>query len=234
MGSQRLPGKVLKDIIGRPMLDLQIERLERVQNADQIIVATSNHTSDDPLEEFCISKGYKCFRGSVNNVLNRFYQAALFANADTIVRVNGDCPLIDPEIISSIIDFYTENKHKYDYCSNILEDGFPIGLHTEVFSLNALSLAEAKSIDSIEREHVTPYIYRNPDLFRLYSYRSKYQLSNHRWTVDYEEDFKLVEKVYENLYPLNKNFGIFDVVDFLNTHPDIMNLNNHIKKLQTI
>ena len=169
MGSTRFPGKILKKVMGRPLLEYQIERLRRVKNINDVVIATTTNQIDKPVKELCEELHCSYFRGSESDVLLRYYETAVKFNAECVVRVNSDCPLIDPGVIDEIIEYYF-NHNELDYVSNILEKSYPIGLHTEVFSMKALRQANDNANSAIEREHVTPYIYRNPDIFKLFSY----------------------------------------------------------------
>jgi len=232
MGSTRLPGKVLKLIMNRPMLELQIERLRRVKKVDEVIVATTVNKIDEPIRELCRKLNCRYFSGSEDNVLSRYYAAAVKFNIDCIVRINADCPLVDPSVVSKIIAFYHENSDDFDYVSNILEPGYPVGLHTEVFSFNSLERACDYSTDQAEKEHVTPYIYRRPDEFRLKNIKTYCDFSRYRWTVDYIEDFELIKSVYENLYKSNKDFDMYDVIRFLEYNSQYLKLNENILKIR--
>jgi len=234
MGSTRLPGKILKKVMNKPLLEYQIERLKQVKNADNLIIATTKNQIDQPVKMLCEKLQCSYYLGSEKNVLSRYYEAALKFKADCIVRINADCPLIDPEIVEEIIGYYHLNSNKFDYVSNILEKSYPIGLHTEVFSMNALIRANQNASSKIEQEHVTPYIYRNPDIFRLYSYSIKDDLSKYRWTVDYPEDLRLVRVILEKLYPVNPGFKMMDIIDLMNSDKNLMQINNNFTKEQTL
>jgi spore coat polysaccharide biosynthesis protein SpsF len=234
LGSNRLPGKVMKQVLGRPMIELQIERLLSCNEIDEIILATTTNLEDQVLGGIAKKMGIKFFQGSENNVLHRFYSAASNFNIDSIVRCNADCPLIDPRVVNKVIKIFKQNNSHFDYVSNILEPSYPIGMHTEVFTFDALSRAQAQSRDLIEQEHVTPYIYRRPNLFKLHNVKNDFDLSRYRLTVDFDVDFKLVEKVYEGLYLNNKLFGIEEIINFLDANPEIFNLNSFIKKNSTV
>ncbi len=224
MGSSRLPGKVLKKILNRPMLALQIERIKQSELINQLIIATSSNPEDDAIESLCVDLGVECFRGSLNNVLERFYKAAEIYNPDHIVRLTGDCPLIDPEIMDQVIQFHLDNF--YDYSSNTLEPSFPDGLDLEVMRFSALKTAFEKAVLPSELEHVTPYIHRRPDVFSLGNFKFQKDLSFHRWTVDEPEDYELVSWIFECLNSTHGlNFKFQDVLNLLEKHPDKFNLN---------
>jgi len=234
MKSTRLPGKILKKVLDRTLLDYQIERLKKVKKADDIVIATSTNSYDNKIISLCNSINCNSFRGSENDVLSRYYHAAKKFNADCIVRINSDCPLIDHEVVDRLINHYISNFPYYDYVSNILEESYPIGLHTEVFSMNSLVVAYDNAIAHDEREHVTPYIYRNKDIFRLGSVKIDTNLSNYRWTVDYPEDFELIEEIISGIYPNNKDFDMYDILNFLDDNPRLLDINNGIYKEQTL
>jgi len=234
MGSTRLPGKILKKVMGKPLLEYQIERLRQVPSAADIVVATTEKDNDNEIVQFCEEKGVNVFRGSENDVLARFYGAAKKFDGDCIVRVNSDCPLIDPIVVSKVISEFHNNIDKYDYVSNILKPTYPIGMHTEVFPMASLATSFRLAKDPLEREHVTPYIYRNPKLFRLKNVSYHENLSHYRWTLDFPEDFVLIEKIISSLHPINKNFEVIDVINLLNENPEWNSINSHIKKEQTV
>jgi spore coat polysaccharide biosynthesis protein SpsF len=217
MSSSRLPGKVLKPILGKPLLSLLIERALKSKLINKIVVATSYHPSDNKIEEFCRNTDVPCFRGSLEDVLDRYYKTSLyFDKPDHIVRLTGDNPLIDPEIIDKVIKFHLDNN--YDYVSNTAENNFPVGLDVSVFRFQALKLSWEKACQPSEREHVNPFILGHPEIFRIGLYREKVKYPCLRWTVDTEEDFKYVKNIFEALYPQNPNFGMNDVINFLEKH----------------
>jgi spore coat polysaccharide biosynthesis protein SpsF len=221
--STRLPGKVLKPILGVPMLLRQVERVRKSRLMDDLVVATSDDISDSEIEELCINNQISCFRGKINDVLDRFYQAAKLYNPDHVVRLTGDCPLIDPEIIDRIIAFHLDSD--FDYTSNTLEPTFPDGLDAEVFRFSCLKEAWEKAKLTSQREHVTPYIYDSSNHFKLGSFKNKVDLSGFRWTVDEALDFELITCIYESLYPKNPNFNTDDILALLNERPELKNYN---------
>jgi spore coat polysaccharide biosynthesis protein SpsF len=230
MTSTRLPGKVLLPILSRPMLSYQLERLRRVSQADRIVIATTTNATDDPIVDFCATEGVDCTRGSEQDVLSRYFEAANRFAADTVVRVTSDCPLIDPQLIDSTISAYREEAGGCDYVSNMIEPSWPYGMAVEVFSARALAEAHAEATEEAEREHVTPFIYWRPGRYRLKSLSMQPDLSQHRWTVDTPEDFELVRRILESLYPRKPCFGMADVLALLAEHPDWAAINRHIKQ----
>ena len=222
MGSTRLPGKVLKDIAGRPMLSYQMERLRRVKRAERIVVATTDQPADDAVERFCQKEKIACVRGSEHDVLARYHLAIERFPADVVVRITADCPLIDPAIVDEAIAAYEP-----DYVSNMLETTYPYGMAVEVFSAQALREAYREAKDPAEREHVTPFIYRHPERYRLRSLTMAPNLSHHRWTVDTPEDFELVSRLLKTLKP---HFTLQDVLAVLDEHPDWCAINAHVEQ----
>jgi len=223
MTSSRLPGKVLKPILGRPMLEYQIERLRRVHRIDRIVVATSTDASDGPIATLCDHLGIDCFRGSLDDVLDRFYRAAIAFHATEIVRLTGDCPLVDPALIDHLIAFHLDGD--FDYSTLSLEPTFPHGLDAEIFTFPALERAWGEAELPSEREHVTLYLYKHARGVRIGSVTQEEDQSGIRLTVDHPEDFEVVRRIFEALYPKNPTFGLGDVVAFLDAHPDVATLN---------
>ena len=230
MGSTRLPGKVLKEVLGRPLLDYLIERLKQARELDDTVILTSKEVSDDPIVRFCDEKMVPCFRGSEEDVLDRYYQAALSRKPDGIVRITADCPLIDPAIVDQVVKTFRENTPTFDYVSNSLERTFPRGLDVEIFSYQALAIAFQKAKSPEEREHVTLYLYRHPELFHLKNVAMSPSYAHHRWTVDTPEDFALIKLIIEHLYPNNPRFRLTDVLKLLSKHPEWSLLNAHIEQ----
>ena len=230
MGSERLPGKVLRAIDGKTLLDILIDRLLLVKNASKVIVATTKNPKDDVLELKCRERNIPCFRGSEENVLERYLLAADFFSVNTLVRVTADCPLIDPRIIDRTISSYFENP--CDYASNSLQRTYPRGMDVEVFSYSALKRS-APLASKEEQEHVTLFIYRHPELFRLLSVTQKENSSSHRWTVDTEEDFQLVSKLYLAVSKEHPHFSLEDLLQVCQKHPEWKQINAHIEQKKT-
>jgi len=224
--SSRLPNKVLLPILDKPMIQWQIERLSKSKNIDKLIVATSAENSDLPLVELCDDIGIPVYRGSLNNVLERFYQVAIHNEPELIVRLTGDCPLIDPLIVDDVIEFMKSGN--FDYVSNSIEPSYPDGLDVEVLSFNTLKNIYANANNSSEKEHVTLHVANNRDKFKVGIYRNSIDLSHHRWTVDEPSDFKLVTAIFEGLDHLKGNFLMKDVLHFLEKNPELQRMNNNI------
>lgn len=232
MGSTRLPGKVLKPILGHPMLWHIVQRLRWVHELADVVVATSENPGDEPIRHFCREQGISLFAGSENDVLDRFYQAAVQYNGDPLLRITGDCPFVDPEIIGQLIELYKTGN--YDHigvatgAGAVFLDGgrFPDGLDAECFSLSALESAWREATDPADREHVTPYIWRNTIRFRNGHLRAKEDYySCLRWTVDYEADFEIVKQIYEALYKNDEPFLMMDILRYLSEHLELSGLN---------
>ncbi|MBA2369548.1 MAG: glycosyltransferase family protein [Candidatus Protochlamydia sp.] len=230
MGSTRLPGKVLKEVLGRPLLSYLIERLKRAKEADNLVILTTMQAADDPIIALCQDEGVPWFRGSEENVLERYFMAAQKREVDAIVRITSDCPLIDPEVVDDVIQTYKSAFPSFDYISNSLELSFPRGMDTEIFSFQALKTAFLANIGQEEKEHVTPYIYTHPELFKLKNVAHHPSLCNFRWTVDTPEDFKLIRLILEKLYPFNPKFSMKDILDLLEKYPEWNQINAHIEQ----
>lgn len=230
MGSTRLPGKILKEVNGKTLLEYQIERVQRSININEIIVATTTNETDDSIVRLCRKLGIACYRGSEQDVLGRYFEAATDYGANVIVRLTSDCPLIDPIIIDDVIHCYQSNQDLLDYCSNTIKRTFPRGLDVEVFSYEALENAHENAILDCDREHVTAYIYTNPAQFHLDGFEYKQDLSHYRWTVDTIEDLELIHKIIDALYPLNKEFLLQDVLNLLIENPGWNEINANVEQ----
>ena len=223
VSSSRLPGKVLKPLLGEPMLLRQIERLRDVHQIDQLLVATSREASDDAIEALCITNGIACFRGDLNDVLERFHQATQTFAPEHIVRLTADCPLTDPALIDEVIAFYLAGD--YDYVSNCVEASYPDGLDVEIFRASCLDEASREARLPSQREHVTPFIHQQAERYKVGVYRNAMDLSHLRWTVDEPKDFELVSMIYDALYRKNPRFSMQDVLSLLEQRPELVNWN---------
>lgn len=222
MSSSRLPGKVLREINGRPMIAYMLERVASAKRIDKVVLATSIDPSDDPIAEFCRGAKFACSLGSLDDVLDRYYQAARESKADVIVRLTGDCPLIDPAIIDEMIGIYEQGK--YDYVANTVPpEGvtFPDGMDVEIFSFKNLEKAWKEAKKPSDREHVTFYFWKHPEVFSCYRHNLAKNLSHYRLTVDYPEDLEVISKIFAHFHPKNILFSMDDVIDFLERHPEI-------------
>ena len=230
MTSTRLPGKVLLPILGQPMLALQIERMRRAQLVDLIVIATTTNQADEPIVDFCKQHALLYLRGSEDDVLSRYAEAASVYEADAIIRITSDCPLMEPTLMDQAVFKFAQARGQIDYISNMLEPSFPYGLAVEVFSGEALRMAHLNAVQPAEREHVTPYIYRHPEQFHLQNFRHDVDLSNYRWTVDTPEDFDLVSKIFSALYPNNPQFNMQDVLDLLEKNVAWSRINRRVQQ----
>ncbi|MEJ8552892.1 cytidylyltransferase domain-containing protein [Tepidibacter sp. Z1-5] len=230
MGSTRLRGKVLMKINKKTVLNHVIDRVKKCKYIDDIIVATTKLKKDDTIINELNNLKVKYFRGSEENVLSRYYEAAKYYNLDPIIRITADCPLIDPNIIDDIIRFYIEND--YELVTNAPNDlsqrTYPRGLDVEIFSFKMLEEAHLKTTKDYEKEHVTPYMYENNK--KIYVYKNDVDYSKYRLTLDTKEDYMFIQCVYENLYENNKFFSMKEIIDFLKGNQDIVNINKDIKQ----
>lgn len=247
MSSSRLPGKVMLPILGKSLLLRMVERLQMIKHKAQIVIATSDDSSDDIIENESIKMQVACYRGSLTNLLDRHYQAAKSLNADVVLKIPSDCPLIDPQIIDQVFDFYFADSEKHDYVSNLHPATFPDGNDVEIMSMSCLEKSWKEAKKPLELEHTTPYIWENPEKFRignlLWETGLDYSMS-HRFTIDYEADYLFITRVYEELYDENPAFSCEDIISLLDQKPEIMNINslyagvnwyrNHLDELKTI
>lgn len=227
MGSTRLPGKVMKDLGGEPMLARVISRLRRARRLTHLVIATTTEPADDVIVEFCGSKSVAVFRGSELDVLDRYYRAATEYRADVVVRITSDCPLIDPTIVDRVIEVFHDASA--DYVSNTMVRSYPRGLDTEVFRASALERAWRTATLSYERVHVTPYIYQHPQLFKCESVVNDIDLSSGRWTVDTPDDLALARAVYAHFYQRD-DFSWLEVQAMLEQHPELVALNRNVRQ----
>ena len=228
MSSSRLPGKVLKEICNQYMLIQQIARLKQAKLINEIIVLTSTDPSDDILYEVCVKESINCYRGSLNNVLARYFEASEKFKPDHIVRITGDCPLLDWNIVDLVIGEHLNNG--CDYTSNTLTPTFPDGLDVEVFTKDCLNRMFNKATTQLEKEHVTYYCYTHKEEFSLHNVVNDKDQSAFRWTVDSIEDFNFVEQIYNSLYPTKNLFTSEDISKFLLENPNIMDINHHTSR----
>lgn len=219
MSSTRFPGKVLADLQGKSMVIQQLERISKAKSLNAIVVATSSDPSDDELVEVLQRYGYETARGSLDDVLDRFISVIDFYQPETVVRLTADCPLTSPQVIDQVVEaFYTSHA---DYLSNTMTPTFPDGLDVEVVKANVLREVAIVSTDQPEREHVTLGVYRRQDQFQVENFANEVDLSNLRWTVDTPEDFSFVNQIYAELFPMNANFDLPDILRYLEEHPEL-------------
>ena len=228
MSSSRLPGKVLRKIDGKPLIEYQIQRSKKAKLLDEIVIATSLSTTDDEIFDFCENYQVECFRGSEDNVLDRYYRCAKKYNADIVIRLCADNPLVDPNTIDSLIQFFMESK--VDYVSNGCPPEtttFPDGADLEVFSMKALGRAHREAVDLHDREHVTFYIWKYNNGFLTDQLHQEVDLSEYRYTVDYEEDFELVKYVIFELKKRHSFGNLEEIVEIIESNPTIKKKNSH-------
>lgn len=230
MGSTRLPGKMMLDIGGKPAVQHVFERVRCAKNIHEVWLATTTNPADDTLVLWAKNFGVPCFRGSENDVLDRYYQTAKKAEADVVVRVTADCPLADPMVIDQVVGVFVHGG--YDYVSNVHPPTFPDGLDIEVFSVGVLERAWQEATLHSEREHVTPYIWKHPEVFRIQnvSYQplaTSVDLSHHRWTLDTVEDLEFIRRIMDELKRRSTpvSMGMHSVFDILAQHPDWLLVN---------
>jgi spore coat polysaccharide biosynthesis protein SpsF len=229
MTSSRLPGKVLLPAVGKPLLELMIERLRRARRLDAIVIATTEEASSGPIVELAERLGVGCFRGSEDDVLGRVLGAAQAYEADLIVETTGDCPLIDPATVDLIVERFLDGG--VDYCSNTLERTDPRGLDAQAFSAAVLAEVAELTDDPADREHVSLYIYEHPERYRLRSVVSERpETAELRLTVDTEDDYELIRTVFERLYPSDPSFGLDAILALLEAEPELAWLNRHIQQ----
>lgn len=229
MGSTRLPGKVLRDLAGEPVLVRCVNRLQRAQMLDEVVVATTVQNADQAIVRLCTERGWPCFRGSEEDVLDRYYQAAIAHQADVVVRVTSDCPLIEPEVVDRVIGEFLDRQPGLDYAANTLPPRtFPRGLDAEVIRCDALERAWREDRNPAWREHVTPYVYRNPERFSLYGVTNEADYSHMRWTVDTPEDLAFVRRIYDHFG--HDLFSWREVLAVLKEHSEWMAINHHVQQ----
>jgi spore coat polysaccharide biosynthesis protein SpsF len=230
MGSSRLPGKVMMEICKEPMLAWVVKRTRNAKMIKEIVVATTREPSDNEIEKFCQSHHITCYRGSSTDVLDRYYQTAKLYQADVIVRITADCPLIDPELIDNTIATFLGSLA--DFTANRLPPPFqrtyPIGLDVEVVSMAALERAWKESTALYEREHVMPYIYERKDQFRILTIENEDDYGTYRWTVDTREDLDFIHAVVKE-FGCRMDFSWKDVIELLKRNPELMQINAQVR-----
>ncbi len=247
MGSSRLPYKVTLSLAGKPLLYRMVERVKFSEYSGTVVIATTTDEIDDAIVELCEKYNFNCFRGHPLDLLDRHYQAAKSFNADIVLKIPSDVPLIDSAIISKVVKFFLDNRDSYDYVSNLHPATYPDGNDVEVMKMSALECAWKEAQLPMEREHTTPYLWEHPEKFRIgnvfWDTGLNYSMS-HRWTIDYDEDYSFISKVYEELFPHKPHFGLYDILNLLAKKPDLMKINkkyvgvnwyrNHLHELKTI
>ena len=228
MTSTRLPGKVMKIVCGKPLLEHFINRLKRVKSADQIVIATTINDIDNQIVDLCKKLDISYYRGSEEDVLGRYYEAAVEYGGDIIIRITSDCPVIDPEVVDYLINFYTNNIEKYDYVSNTLKRTYPQGMDSEIISFDTLKEAHFNAYDPFDREHVTPFIKSSSSRYSLKNIEYKTNLSHYRLTVDTSEDLELIKRIFKELYFRNPEFKMEDILTVLKANSEWQSINSHV------
>lgn len=233
MGSTRLPGKVMMKLCGKSVLEHVIMRVRACPRVDEVVVATTTNPRDNVIVEEAGRCGVETCRGSEQNVLSRYYEAAKRFKANVIVRVTSDCPLFDPDLLGLMIHRFIgllEKGKDVDYLSNTLTRTYPRGLDAELFTMAALEKAHSEASRDIELEHVTPYIWKNPGMFQISEYKGEENLSNHRWTLDTPEDLELISNIYNALCFKGEIFSTERVLELLREHPELSSINVRIEQ----
>jgi len=227
MSSTRLPGKVMLPLLGKPLLIRMIERVNLAQHVGDVIVATSTNPDDNEIERLCAQNNLICFRGHLTDLLDRHYQVAKQFNADAVVKIPSDCPLIDPKVIDKVIEHYVSSD-EFDFVSNLHPATYPDGNDVEIFSFESLECAWKDATKDYEREHTTPFIWEHQDVFSVgnitWETGDDYS-STHRWTVDFPEDYEFIRKVYDELHLKNSAFSLNDILTLLKQKPEIAEIN---------
>ena len=224
MGSTRLPGKVLADIAGRPMLAHVIERAQRIAAVDEVVVATTTLPEDEEVQEAASRFGAGTFAGSLDDVLDRYYKAAKYFRADVVMRVTADCPLLDPAVGDHVVSFYDHGS--IDYCSNVLQPTYPDGVHVEIINLPALERSWQVATLPSDREHVTTYIRTHPEEFCVINVEGPEDLSHMRWTVDGPTDLEFIRRVFDHLSSDDGEMpSMVEVLKVLDQHPELSLIN---------
>ena len=225
-GSTRLPRKVLSDLVGRTMLERVVERIVRAAQVDGVVVATTSLAEDDAIVTLCQRRGWNSYRGVAEDVLDRYHEAAGAFGADVVVRITSDCPLIDPDILDSVVACLLGDRH-IDYASNTLPPRtYPRGLDVEAFRAEALDEAWQEDTNPASREHVTPFIYGHPDQFRLAAVHNEEDFSHVRWTVDTADDLRVVEWIYRSF--VDQHFSWRDALELVMRNPSVLEWNRHV------
>lgn len=245
--STRLPNKVFLSLAGKPLLLRLIERIKYAKLSGTVVVATTTDISDDPIFNLCLQENINVFRGHKTDLLGRHVGVGLKYDADVIVKIPSDCPLIDPKIINRVIKFFIDNQHHVDYVSNLHPATYPDGNDVEAISFHALLLAHHNAKQDFEREHTTPFLWENNHIFRVRNVEWDKELDysmTHRWTIDYEEDYIFIKSVYDELYHRSPNFSMYDILNLLSRKPELAKINekycgvnwyrHHLHQLKTI
>ena len=247
MGSSRFPGKVMLPLSGEPLLVRMVERVKASRYCGKVVVATTYLQDDDPIIDVCKKNSIPFYRGHPTDLLDRHLNVGKKYHSDAVAKIPSDCPLIDPGIIDKVIKYYLDNIDSFDYVSNLHPPTYPDGNDVEIFSLESLERSWEEAEKELEREHTTPYFWENPGKFKIgnVTWESGLDYSmSHRWTIDYEEDYKFIKSIYDELYNKNHIFSLNDILSLLNDKPQLSRINekylgvnwyrHHLKELKTI
>jgi len=228
-GSSRLPDKILLPLKEKPLLLRMYERVEAAKVKKEIVIATTTEKEDDVIAELCKVNNINCFRGDPLDLLDRHYKAALEYKADVVVKIPSDCPLICPDVIDNVLGYYLENENEFDFVSNLHPASHPDGNDVEVIPIDILKTAWEEAKQNFEREHTTPFIWDNPERFRIGNVEWDTGLDfskSHRFTIDYKEDYDFISRIYDELYDEKKVFTLCDIMMLLDRKPEIKKLND--------
>jgi len=228
MGSTRLPGKMLKDMLGKPMLWHLVTRVQKAKYVDDVVIATTVNKEDESLENFALANNLGIYRGSENDIVDRILNAGKKYNADVVVRIWGDCPLIDPNLIDKVLSKFVSSS--YDYANNFNPPTYPAGMSFEVYTLKSLERIWNATNDMFYRQYPFEYVYANSNSFKTMYDRNDKDLSNMHLTVDYIGDFELVTEIFRNLHSEERVFDLGDILKFLEGHPELKQTNEGLAR----
>lgn len=234
MTSTRLPGKVMLEVLGKPLLQWHLERLARAGSVDEVVVATTRNAADDLIVELAHRLSVPVWRGPEEDVLSRYREAAEAHAADVVVRVTSDCPLIDPAVVDRTVRTLLAVLPDADYACNRLPQTYPRGMDTEVLTAQVLAQADREATGLADREHVTLFVWRQPKRFRIVNHAYGCDQSRHRWTVDTADDFELVRRILETVAPDRPDFTLEDCLAVLAQHPEWEDLNRHVEQKKVL
>ena len=228
-GSTRFPNKVFADVNGKPLIWHVVNRLTHAKTINKLVIATTINEKDDKIEKWCNENNVACYRGSENDVLNRYYSASVAFPSDIVVRITADDPFKEPAVIDAVVNKLINEG--FDHVTNNFPPSWPEGLDCEAFTFAALEASEKSTNDAFEREHVTQYIYHNPDKFKIGNVASPKNLSYLRWTIDKEVDYEMVKAVYAHRNPANTDILLLDeILDILEKNPEIKEINSSVER----
>jgi spore coat polysaccharide biosynthesis protein SpsF len=226
MGSTRLPGKVLADIEGKPLIWHIFNRLQKISLISEVVISTTNQSTDKPLIEFAKKENIAYFAGSEDDIIDRIYKTGEKFSCDILVKINADCPLIDIKLIENGINLFLSSKNKPDLITNCVEETFPEGMQYSIFNFNVIKKIWLTLKESFWREYFYRFMIENKNNFSIINIKNEKDLSKLRWTVDYQEDLEFVKKIYSKLYSKNQFFGMNEILNLLDKNPEIRKIND--------